>query len=124
MACYGHKLTPYVRHQLASALQDVEELYSELPSTLLPEAGQREFWENIRPEYVQRLRKALDHFAAALVAVGCTDSELSGCEPVSRDDEASETPAVEESPAPEETVLLPVPAPADDVEEDHEKLAG
>lgn len=110
LACYGSKLTPYVQNQLAPALQDMETLYAALPSVTEDEEKQRAFWEDFRPEYVQRIRVALDSIGAALTAVGCTEDELASAVPdATEPDASSETPEGEDQePKNDETVLLDV----------------
>lgn len=115
LACYASKLTPHIQDHLAPALQDLELLYAELPPTVSAEEEQREFWESYRSEYIRRIRGALDHIGAALVAVGCTDEELLADpepdpDPEDEDGEPSDPEESEgEEGGPEETVSLPLP---------------
>jgi hypothetical protein len=102
LACYASKLTPYVQGHMSEALHDLEKLYTQLPPTVAEESDQREAWEGLREEYVRTLRQALDHLAATLTAVGCTDAELGG---------VLGTPEGEDPPgAGDETAEVPVPS--------------
>jgi hypothetical protein len=78
LACYPDKLTDYIQDHMSTALQGLEELYAELPSKVAKDDEQREAWITQRESFIIRTRAALDHLAAALSAVGCTDEELSG----------------------------------------------
>lgn len=121
LACHASELTPYVREQLARAAQGVEEVYSQLPSAVLPEAEQRARWESSREEYVARICEAVQRLGVALTAVGCSDAELEKhivCEEdaneVKRDietvsSEDGEDDTVDEGVDSESTVLMKVP---------------
>lgn len=100
MACYASKLTPYVQDHMARALQNMEELYAQLPSVALSEEDQREHWENGRGAYITRMRESLDHIGAALSAVGCTDKELD------RVGQADETKNENDTPEPFDDVRV------------------
>jgi len=76
LASDASKLTPYVQAHMSEALLSLETLYTKLPSTLRPEDHQRATWEGLRTEYVAEIRGALDHIAAILTVVGCTEDEL------------------------------------------------
>jgi hypothetical protein len=104
-------LTPYIRGHLAPALQDLEDLYAELPSLITDEGDQRRFWEETRPEYIRRVREAMNHIGAALTAVGCTDEDLEDPKPEVVDDaeEAEEADSEVSEDEGDETVLLPLP---------------
>lgn len=92
LACYASKLTPYIRDHMARALQDMEELYAQLPSAAVPEENQRDHWENGRQAYITRMRESLDHIGAALNAVGCTDEELDNVSQANEEEIESDTP--------------------------------
>lgn len=83
-----------------------------IPSVVLDEEELRELWPEFRAEYIREARRALDHIAAALTAVGCTEEELAGAdgspEPAEKNDDPSDIPPEEEASAIEETVQLPV----------------
>lgn len=101
MACYASQLTPYVRTHLATALQDMEELYAQLPPVIALEEEQREHWENGRDAYIACIRGALDHIGAALNAVGCTDEQLASAghnEPEPDDAPEEKEPSEENEP--------------------------
>ena len=109
LACYPSKLTPYVQGHMSEALHSMEKLYAQLPPVLLDEDEQREAWEGRREEFIRAMREALDHIAATLSAVGCTDSLLSTVlDPPAEDDAVSEGEA-DVSTTEDETTEVPIP---------------
>lgn len=76
LACQASVLTPYVRDHLSHAAQAIEELYTQLPSPVTPDAAQRAHWEAERETYVARICEAVERLAAALTSMGCTDGEM------------------------------------------------
>lgn len=124
LACYGSKLTPYIQDHMAVALKDIEMMYNQLPSTALSEEEQRERWEGLRTEYIARMRAALDHFGAALAAVGCTEEELGQIDGPERHEEKTEDSPEVTAPSPvDETLRLAVVGAGVDEGQDSEKEA-
>lgn len=114
LACYAGRLTPYVQDHLSHALKGLEELYMLLPSTVLEESEQREEWEELRDEFIERTRKALDHIGATLCSVGCTDEQLANAgrdhdnaeDQETEDQEGDNGEACDED---DETIAMPIP---------------
>lgn len=122
LACDAVRLTPYVRDHLARAAQGIEALYTQLPAAPVPESAQRAHWENGREAYIVRLREVLEHLAAALNAVGCTDRQLATYGHLPEVTPPVDFGLAEEEEAedvdPEETITVSVPdtCPADTTE--------
>lgn len=115
LATYASKLTPYVRDELSTALHKLESVYIRIPPEVLGDAVQRERWLDLREEYIREIRIALDHIAATLTVVGCTDAELSDVLDDDDEEEEVDNEDVEEDGNDEEefvndvTVQIPVP---------------
>jgi hypothetical protein len=103
LASYASRLTPYIQGHMSEALHSLEKLYAQLPPTVMEEGEQREAWEGLREEYIRTTRVALDHIAATLASVGCTDAELSA---VLDPEVEAEAPSTDDD---DETTEIPLP---------------
>jgi hypothetical protein len=76
LACSPHLMTQHVRTHLLKAGAALASAVSRTPSPTLDVEEAREVWEDEREAFLGTVIDAIHHLSSVLVAVGCSDKEL------------------------------------------------
>jgi len=76
LACNPHLMTQYVRTHLLKAGAALASAVASTPSLAMDADEARETWEDGREAFVDMVIDAIQHLSSVLVAVGCSDKEL------------------------------------------------
>ena len=76
LACSPHLMTQHVRTHLLKAGASLAAAVARTPSLALDDEEAREIWEDEREAFVTSVANSIHHLSSVLIAVGCSDKEL------------------------------------------------